>query len=150
MKTSNLDYRVSGYDLGMSQPVFNMIKEQCKFGYVKVGELAEPAIQLPNSAAFISAYINQPGADKSTAGKFAHKADEIARLAHSLDNADGPVGNVRLYDNIKLKGTPQRGKGLVVLAYGGDNDLDADDEPPCFDPVLALKKGVVLVDTAIV
>ena len=153
MKTTNFDYRVSGFDLGISQSLFYSIKEHCKIGYVNVGGVAEPAIQLPNSAAFISAYINQPGADKSTAGKFAHKADEIAKLAHCLDNLDGHVGNVRVYQTNNLNGIHQRGKGLVVLMsvdYSDLDDRDAYDESLLLDPVIALKKVVAVAGSAIV
>ena len=150
-KVNNLDYehRLSGSDLGIAQALFNMIKEQSRLGFVNIKGIAEPAIQMPNAAAFIVAYINQPGADKSTAGKFAHKADEIARLAHCFSNADGPVGNVTLFVNSTFKGGSTRGKGMVVLIDGYDHDLDEidlDDEPPWMEPALLLKEGLRSVD----
>jgi hypothetical protein len=140
-KSNNDSHALSGSDLGISQPLFNLIKEQCKVGYVKIGDSAQLAIQMPNAAAFISSYINQPGADKSTAGKFSQKADEIARLAHCLDNADGHSGNTRLYESRKLKGNPRRGKGLVILINTEDHDLD-DNESLVTEPAIVLKKGV--------
>ena len=143
------DHYITGADLAISTPLFNMMKEHSKFGFVNAEGIAEAAIQMPNAASFISAYINQPGADKSTAGKFAHKADEIARLAHCFSNAGGHVGNVTLFVTSTFKGGSNRGKGLVILIDGDDHDLDEIDldyEPPWMEPALLLKEGIRSVD----
>lgn len=83
-------------------------------------------MRVPNASDLVTGYLEQPGANKSTVGKFTHKAAELAVLTHMLNKEAGPGSRCRMYQG-QAKSTYEpvsRKRGLVVLQTGSDDDLD--------------------------
>lgn len=117
--------------IGISTSLFQRIRSQAEIGYFDYNDERLRGVRVPNASDFVVAYLEQPGANRSTVGKFLHKAAEIAVLTHMLNKEDGPTGRCRVYQR-QAKGPSEVGtrrRGLVVLEKGCDDDLQ---EPVVF------------------
>lgn len=123
--------------IGISMPLFQRIRSQAEIGYFDYGRERLRGVRVTNASDLVAAYLEQPGANKSTVGKFIHKAAEIAVLTHMLKKEAGPADRSPMYQHqTKVafeKG--KRGRGLVVLQGGSDDDLqDPITLPPMYQP----------------
>lgn len=113
--------------LGVHQNLLLVITKNSTVGWIEIKGTPQHVIRMSKTTEFVAAYIKQPGADPSTAGKFAHKAKEIAAIANMLSDEKA----TRVYKEANLIGTPDRGRGLIVVIDASDDDLNEtykDDE----------------------
>lgn len=113
--------------LGVHQNLLLVITKNSTVGWIEIKGTPQHVIRMSKTTEFVAAYIKQPGADPSTAGKFAHKAKEIAAIANMLSDEKA----TRVYKGANLIGTPDRGRGLIVVIDASDDDLNEtykDDE----------------------
>ena len=123
--------------IGISMPLFQRIRSHAEIGYFDYNNERLRGVRVPNAADFVVAYLDQPGANKSTVGKFLHKAAELAVLTHMLNKEAGPTGRYRMYQR-QAKDTSEvgaRSRGLVVLQKGNDEDLQDPVVPSPADQV---------------